>query len=253
MDLHLWHYLLIAVGINILMFFPAYLFKTDKFTDISYGLSFIIVILIAWILYPYSVTNTLLTAAVVLWGLRLGIFLLVRIHNMKRDRRFDGIRESFWRFLQFWLLQGVTVWIVLIPSLMAMQKDQLRPCYAGLAVWAIGLIIETIADAQKYNFNNTAANKDKFIDHGLWKISRHPNYFGEILCWVGLYVFVFLSFSKSEMLIALIGPIYISFVLLFLTGIPTVEKRADKKWGDDPAYLEYKRRTSILIPWFLKK
>lgn len=190
---------------------------------------------------------------VMFWGIRLGTFLLVRIHNMKRDKRFDGIRESFWRFLQFWLLQGVTVWIVMIPALLAMGKDNLRICYAGLFVWAAGLIVETIADAQKFRFNNDPDNKGKFIDRGLWKISRHPNYFGEILCWLGIYITVFLSFSGREVLLALIGPLYITVVLLFLTGIPTVEKRSDQKFGNDPAYLEYRRRTSMLIPWFRKK
>lgn len=253
MVLNLWHYLLIALGINILMFIPAFTFKTDKFTDLSYSLSFIIVAVVAWALYPFSVANTVVMAMVVIWGLRLGTFLFVRIGKMKRDKRFDGIRESFGRFLRFWLLQGVSVWIIMIPALLFMKNSDPRPCYAGLAIWAVGLLLETIADAQKYRFKSERANKGKFIDKGLWKVSRHPNYFGEILCWTGVYIFVFLSFSTVEKLIALAGPLYIILILLFLTGIPTVEKRADEKWGKDPAYREYKRRTSILIPWFRKK
>ncbi|MDZ7796416.1 MAG: DUF1295 domain-containing protein [Candidatus Marinimicrobia bacterium] len=115
MELNLWHYLIAAVGINILMFIPAYLFKTDKFTDLSYSLTFIILMIIAWILQPFSVENTLVTAMVVIWGLRLGTFLFVRIGKMKRDKRFDGIRESFFKFFQFWVLQGISVWIILLP------------------------------------------------------------------------------------------------------------------------------------------
>ncbi|MDZ7820584.1 MAG: DUF1295 domain-containing protein [Candidatus Marinimicrobia bacterium] len=136
MVLNLWHYLFIAVGINVVMFIPAYLFKTDKFTDLSYSLTFIILIITAWILYPFSAGNTLIAAMVVVWGLRLGIFLFVRIGKMKRDRRFDGIRESFWKFLQFWLLQGISVWIILIPALLFMKTEVPRLCYAGLAIWA---------------------------------------------------------------------------------------------------------------------
>ncbi|MFO7841458.1 MAG: DUF1295 domain-containing protein [Fidelibacterota bacterium] len=253
MELNLWHYLLAAVGINILMFIPAYLFKTDKFTDLSYSLTFIILMIIAWILQPFSVENTLVTAMIVIWGLRLGMFLFVRIGKIKRDKRFDGIRESFFKFLQFWVLQGVSVWIILLPALLFIENEEPRLCYAGLVIWAIGLIMESIADAQKYHFTQEVSNKGKFIDTGLWKFSRHPNYFGEILCWIGIYLFVFLSFTPREMLIGLASPLYIIFILLFLTGIPTVEKRANEKWGDDPDYREYKRKTSILIPWFKKK
>lgn len=253
MDLNIWHYLLITVGINILMFIPAFIFKTDKFTDITCGLTFCIVAVIARILYHFSWANTILALMVIFWGMRLGSFLLIRVHKMKRDKRFDGRRESFWRFLQFWLLQGVSAWIIMIPALPAMAKNEVRICHAGLLIWAAGLIIESLADAQKYRFNNNPENKGKFIDTGLWKNSRHPNYFGEILCWQGVYIFVFLSFPTAEKLLAFIGPLYITLLLLFVSGIPTVEKRSDEKFGQDPAYLEYKRGTNILIPWPKKK
>jgi steroid 5-alpha reductase family enzyme len=123
----------------------------------------------------------------------------------------------------------------------------------GLGIWFIGLIIEATADIQKYKFKLDKKNKDKFIDIGIWKYSRHPNYFGEILCWVGVYVFVFLSFSISEKLIALIGPLFITTLLLFVSGIPLLEKYADKKWGKEKDYQEYKKNTNILIPWFKKE
>jgi steroid 5-alpha reductase family enzyme len=253
MSLNLMHYFLIALGINVLMFIPAYIFKTDKFTDISYGLTFIILVIIAWLLYPFTYGNTILALMITVWGLRLGIFLFIRIGKMKRDKRFDGIRESFPKFLQFWILQGVSVWIILIPTLLFMGKEEQSISYAGVAVWALGLLLESISDMQKFKFSQNANKKGQFINEGLWKYSRHPNYFGEILCWLGVYLFVFMSFSRMEMIPAFAGPLYIMIILLFGTGIPTVEKQADKKWGDQPDYLEYKRKTSILIPWLRRK
>ena len=190
---------------------------------------------------------------VAVWGIRLGAFLFIRIGKMKRDKRFDGRRESFTRFLSFWILQGLTVGIVLIPALFFMAKETKQTLNIGVVIWLIGFIIESIADAQKFKFTQDPLNKGKFIDRGMWKISRHPNYFGEILIWIGIYLYVFQSFSDIEKLWTLIGPVFIIVLLLFVSGIPTVEKRAKEKFGDDPAYVAYKRRTSLLIPWFKKR
>ena len=238
---------------NLIMFVPAFILKTDRLTDISYGLSFVILITLAWFIEPYSFQNTILALMVIIWGLRLGIFLFIRIGKMKRDKRFDGRRESFTKFLSFWLLQGLTTGIVLIPALLFMGKEHQSTLSIGVVIWITGFVIEAIADMQKFRFRQQAANRSRFIDRGLWKYSRHPNYFGEILIWLGIYLYVFQSFSNTEKLLALIGPLFITILLLFVSGIPTVEKRAEEKFGDDPAYLEYKRRTSILIPWFRKK
>jgi steroid 5-alpha reductase family enzyme len=235
------------------MFIPAYFFKTDKLTDLSYAISFIVLILISFFSNSFTISKLILLAMVIFWSLRLGIFLFIRIRKMKKDSRFDDMRDKLFRFLGFWILQGVSVFIILIPSLFFLDLNKTRACYLGLGIWFIGLIIEATADIQKYKFKLDKKNKDKFIDIGIWKYSRHPNYFGEILCWVGVYVFVFLSFSISEKLIALIGPLFITTLLLFVSGIPLLEKYADKKWGKDKEYQEYKKNTNILIPWFKKE
>ena len=251
--LNIFHYLLIALGLNVFLFIPAYIFKTDKLTDLSYSLTFIVLI---WLAFFFNVSNTfklILALMVTLWGLRLGIFLFVRIRKMKRDKRFDGIRENFWRFLKFWVLQGLAVWVILIPSFFKINSGAGRFCIIGLLIWLIGLLTETIADLQKYKFIGNRKNKGKFIDVGLWKYSRHPNYFGEITCWVGIYIFAILSLTPIENVIALASPLFIAILLIFVTGLPPLEKFADKKWGKQKDYKEYKRRTSILIPWFRKK
>lgn len=251
--LNIFHYLLIALGINILMFIPAFKFKTDKLTDLSYSLTFIILIILALILSNITTTKIILSLMVLAWGLRLGIFLFIRIRKMKKDKRFDGMRESFFRFLKFWVLQGFAVWVILIPSLFFINSKINEVIWPGLIIWALGLIIESIADFQKYAFKQDKKNKDKFIQTGIWKYSRHPNYFGEMLCWIGIYVFVFNSLTYIQKIIALSSPLFIIILLLFVTGLPMLEKYADKKWGKQKDYQEYKRKTSILIPWIPKK
>lgn len=251
--LNIFHHLIIALGINILMFIAAFKFKTDKLTDLSYSLTFIILIVIALILSEFTVLKLILSLMIISWGLRLGIFLFIRIRKMKRDKRFDGMRESFFRFLKFWVLQGLAVWVILIPALFFINSDMGEVFWAGFFIWALGLIIESAADLQKYKFKQNRKNKDKFIQSGLWKYSRHPNYLGEMLCWIGVYLFVFVSFSTSQKIIGLVSPLFIICLLLFVTGLPPLERYADKKWGKQREYLAYKRKTSILIPWFPKR
>ncbi|MFH1770133.1 MAG: DUF1295 domain-containing protein [archaeon] len=251
--LNIFYYLLISLGINITLFIPAFIFKTDKLTDLSYSLSFIVLILIAFFLVPFSTLGLIITLMVVVWALRLGTFLFVRIGKMKKDKRFDGMREYFFKFLRFWVLQAVAVFVILIPSIFFINSSQSKFCGMGFLIFLIGLIVESVADAQKYKFKQNKKNKGKFIQSGLWKYSRHPNYFGEILVWIGMYVFVFLSLNLTQKLIALVSPLFIIILLLFVSGIPMLEKAADKKWSKDKAYKEYKKKTSVLIPWFTKK
>ena len=246
-------YLAIALGINILMFIPAFIFKTDKLTDISYALSFIILIIISLLNNPFSALNLAVALMVTIWGVRLGGFLFIRIRKIKKDNRFDGMRESFTKFLKFWLLQGLTVWIILIPSLLSMSSEVQIVFLIGFVIWLIGLIIESTADIQKYIFKQNKKNKDKFISSGVWKYSRHPNYFGEMLCWIGIYLTVFFSLSPIEKILGLASPLFIIILLLFFTGLPPLEKYADKKWGKTKEYKNYKKRTSILIPWIPKR
>ncbi len=248
------NYLLIAISINLLMFLFAYKFKTDKLTDLSYALTFILLTLISFVYSKYAEFKLILFIMIILWSLRLGIFLFIRIKKIKKDRRFDGIRENFFRFFQFWLLQGITVWVILLPPLIFFSSEIKVSLlsWLGLAIWFIGLTIETISDLQKYQFNKHN-KEDKWISTGLWKYSRHPNYFGEILCWIGVYLFTFSSLTSIQKIFALNSPIFITILLLFVTGIPKLENYANKKWGKLKEYKEYKRKTSILIPWFSKK
>lgn len=239
----LWQLLLLALAVQLLLFVPAYLLRTDKLTDFSYALTFILLALLAAKAAP---THVVLVAMIVLWALRLGTFLVIRITATGKDKRFDGVREHALRFLGFWLLQGLTVWIVMLPSLMFFESGE-RAWMLGSLVWLVGVIIETAADAQKLRFRQQ--HTGRWIETGLWKYSRHPNYFGEILCWVGIYVFVFPGLSVIQRVFGALGPVFIAVLLIFFSGVPPLEKYADKRWGHDPKYQKYKQETSTLVPW----
>lgn len=252
----------ISLGINIAMFLLAFLLRTDKFTDISYAVTFMVIIAAGLFWGGISIPPLILAFVVFLWAARLGGYLLIRIAKIGKDSRFDERREHFWRFLAFWLLQGLSVWVILIPSMLFLVgAPESVPVWSfvGLLVFALGLGVEAAADGQKYRFINNLENKGKWIESGLWRYSRHPNYFGEICVWVGIYIFTLgglIDLSGLFGFPALLGavsPIYITLLLLFVSGVPILEKKADEKWGDDPAYQKYKHTTSILIPLPRKK
>lgn len=242
---------IIAIGINIVMFIPAFIWKTDKLTDISYAVTFIVLALYGLFFGDMNTQKIVLTAMIGLWGVRLGTYLLIRIWKTGRDKRFDDKRDHFWKFLGFWLLQGLTVWVVMIPATLMLYAETTTVSaltIIGGVIWITGLLLETIADYQKYTFINNPKNTGKWIQSGVWSISRHPNYLGEIMVWVGLYLFSVCSLTVPEKLIALVGPLFIAGLIIFVSGIPLLEQYADKKWGDDPKYQAYKKRTGVLFP-----
>lgn len=243
-------FLIGSVVFNLALFIVAYILRSDKLTDISYALTFAAIAGAAYIANTPTVYSTLLVSMVILWALRIGGFLLVRVIRSGKDSRFDGMREDFWKFGRFWLLQGITVWILMIPSVLALNSGASSvtvPAYAGVALFLIGFFIETIADYQKMVFSRVPEHKGTWIDTGLWRYSRHPNYFGEILVWIGLYIYAIQTLNGWAIFAALASPIFISVLLLFVSGIPILEKSADKKWGSDPRYQQYKQQTSILV------
>ncbi|MFW0861986.1 MAG: DUF1295 domain-containing protein [Candidatus Komeilibacteria bacterium] len=247
--------LFFSLLIQAVLFVAAFIKQTDKLTDFSYGLTFVILAITGLFQSSKLVGHYILTAMIVLWALRLAVYLVIRIRKIKKDKRFDGIREKFLSFAGFWLLQGITIWVVLISSIFYYQEavEFNSLSIIGMAIYLFGLYFESLADMQKYRHINNPNNKDRWIQTGLWKYSRHPNYFGEICVWLGVYLFVFPTLHFPLSLIALLSPLYITILLLFVSGIPKLEKYADNRWGNDQEYLKYKESTSILIPWFNKK
>ncbi len=246
--------LLITLGISLaiqaVLFAFAATLKTDKVTDLSYGLTFILIAL--WLLWrgaDFAAPQLALALMVVLWGVRLAGYLFYRILSIGRDARFDGIREHFWPFFKFWAGQGIAVWVIMLPvTLWFTRPGAWNPAMTiGLLVWALGLGIETIADAQKFAVKRVPVGGSRWVDVGLWKYARYPNYFGEMLCWWGVFVFVAPDLGVWAAL-GVLGPVSITYILLKVTGIPPLEKSAAKKWGNNPDYQAYVRRTRLLVP-----
>jgi steroid 5-alpha reductase family enzyme len=243
-------FLVISLLFNITLFLVAYKLQSDKLTDASYALTFLIIAIVAYSLNEKTLYTTTILLMVIVWAIRIGGFLLQRVIKAGKDSRFDSMRSNFFKFGQFWLLQGVTVWVLMSSVVLAIYSNSNQFNFlalVGLVVFILGLTIETIADLQKSRFHNNLKNKGKWIDYGLWRYSRHPNYFGEILVWIGFYIYAVQSLELCSAVVALISPIFISLLLIFVSGIPLLEKSADKKWGSNKEYLNYKRRTSILI------
>ncbi|HSR31807.1 MAG TPA: DUF1295 domain-containing protein [Anaerolineae bacterium] len=242
----------LAFLIQWLAFIPAYLLQTEKFLDLTGSITYVAVAAIAVLLSPVvDGRSILLLALVVIWAVRLGTFLFRRIRKAGKDARFDEIKPSFIRFLNFWTLQGLWVTLTLAAALAAIttttRKELDLFAVIGFLVWVIGFAFEVTADAQKSRFRADPANKGKFIHTGLWAWSRHPNYFGEIVLWIGVAI-IALPVLRGWQWITLISPVFVALLLTRVSGVPILEKRADEKWGGQEDYEAYKERTPVLVP-----
>lgn len=252
----MWAYILtalsVSLAINVVLFFVAYRYRTDKLTDISYAVTFVVLALFGVWYAGFTIFNGLLLVMIVAWATRLGGFLLYRVSKTGRDTRFDDIRGDFWKFGKFWVGQGLSVWTVMLAALLAMTEMPAGisvVAWLGVVCWLVGLGLEAVADIQKFRFTSDPLNKNKWIQSGVWRYSRHPNYLGEMLVWIGVFIYASTVLSPLGTLIAAVSPLFIVCLLLFVSGLPILEKSADKRWGSDPTYRDYKAKTSILIPW----
>ncbi|CAN1856379.1 hypothetical protein LINPERHAP1_LOCUS42063 [Linum perenne] len=243
---------IVTVGYQLMFFIITALFKFDKVTDFAGSTNFIVIAVLTIILKgTWYFRQVVLTVLVVIWGLRLGVFLLMRILQWGEDRRFDEMRSNFGKLAVFWTFQAIWVWTVSLPVTVVNASDrdpgfEIRDII-GWIMWSIGTSFEATADQQKLTFKNSPDNRGKWCNVGVWKYTRHPNYFGEILLWWGIFVASAPVLKGAEWLVIL-GPIFLTLLLLFLSGLPLLEDSADKKYGNVAAYRMYKRRTSPLIP-----
>jgi len=242
----------LAFLIQWLAFIPAYLLQTEKFFDLTGSITYIFVIAIA-VIFSTSVDgrSILLLILVMIWAIRLGTFLFRRIKKAGKDDRFDELKPSFIRFLNVWTIQGLWVTFTMAAALVAIttttRKELDLFAIIGFLVWVFGFTIEIIADSQKGRFSANPENRGKFIQTGLWSRSRHPNYFGEIMLWVGVAV-IALPVLQGWQWIALISPVFVTLLITRVSGVPLLENKADKKWGGQEDYEAYKKRTPVLIP-----
>ena len=243
---------LFSLTLNMVGFLVAYAFKSDKITDLFYALSFLGVI--GHTAYTNQLENKKAWPLIViaLWALRLGIFLFSRIQKEGRDRRFDAMRTHFFRFGAFWLLQALAAPLILLPTLLMFygnSPQNTSPNLYALILSLAGLLLETFADIEKYQFKANKKNQGKFIASGLWGIVQHPNYLGEILFWGGIYLSVYPLLGPLAPL-GLSSPLMIAMLLCFVSGIPLLDKGAQAKWGHLPAFQRYRKKVEPLIPWF---
>jgi steroid 5-alpha reductase family enzyme len=242
----------LAFAIQWLAFVPAYLLQTERFYDITGSLTYISVTIVAVLLGPPADGRSIvLLALVAVWAARLGTFLLGRVLRRGKDARFDEIKPSFFRFLNAWTLQGLWVSFTLAAALAAITTTTRRElswfALAGVVVWGCGFAIEVVADAQKSRFRADPDNEDRFIYTGLWAWSRHPNYFGEIVLWMGVAI-VALPVLRGWQWATLISPLFVFVLLTRISGVPMLERRADEKWGGQADYEAYKAHTPVLVP-----
>ena len=242
----------LAFAIQWLMFIPSWIFHTEKYFDLTGSLTYITLALLAMILLGNDDPRTILIGLlVIIWAIRLGSFLFLRVSQAGEDRRFRKIKQSFPTLLMVWSLQGAWVTITFSAGLAAMTSNFYEPlglwAAIGLVLWVTGFSIEVIADKQKTKFKKDPNNLGRFIQTGLWAHSRHPNYLGEIMLWCGIAVLA-LPVLSGWWYLTLLSPIWVLLLLTKISGIRLLEDRAEKMWGDDPDYQDYKAKTPALIP-----
>jgi len=250
--------LIISFVLHWIAFIPAYLARTEKFYDIAGTVAYLSVLATASYLTVISSNSNLQLRSIIaiilvlIWALRLGLFLFVRVLRAGEDRRFREVKQNFSKFLVWWSVSALWVFLTAANALtMIINNVSFADdfyFYFGLSLWSLGFSFEAIADEQKRRFKSDKKNKDAFISTGLWGLSRHPNYFGEILLWVGMAV-IALPTLIGWQYVTLISPIFIYFLLTRVSGVNLLEERANQKWGGTEEYESYVKKTPVLIPF----
>mmetsp|Transcript_38235 Transcript_38235/g.63227 ORF Transcript_38235/g.63227 Transcript_38235/m.63227 type:complete len:315 (+) Transcript_38235:224-1168(+) len=250
-----------AIGIQLIFFFFHGLpFTSERYYDLSGSLTHFAVVAISLVTCPDgpSPQQTLFGLLSVVWMVRLGTFLYLRILRDGRDPRFDELKKVKVRFLGAWTIQAVWVCLVQMPIILISSAKDTAPtgCYqinsVWLLVWLASFVFEAVADVQKFEFRSVAANRHAFITTGLWKYSRQPNYFGEIMMWTAAAgaVSTFGAWiGNNKMHFAWLSPVITIVLLLKVSGVPMLAKASEKKWGTNPEWLNYVKNTSLLVPW----
>ena len=238
------------------VFIPSFINRTEHFFDLTGSLTFISTVLFTLMVIPeIYLRDVVIALLVIIWAVRLGSFLFLRVRKDGGDGRFDIMKTKFWWFLMTWNIQGMWVFLSLAAGLAAMTSNQKLEAdiflLIGLVIWIIGFAIEVIADNQKSKFRSNSENKDKFISTGIWSWSRHPNYFGEIVLWFGIALIAFPTLVGSQY-VSLISPVFVYLLLTKVSGIHILEKYADDTWGNKKAYKAYKEKTPVLFPKIFK-
>tara|TARA_B100001123_G_scaffold446378_2_gene600638 strand:- start:41 stop:907 length:867 start_codon:yes stop_codon:yes gene_type:complete len=250
---------IVSIGflIHWVIFIPSYLMRTEKFYDITGTIAYLA--MISTSVYVVSSTagalafrSKVVVVMVIVWAMRLGLFLFIRVLKVGEDSRFEDAKNSFVTFLMFFNISGLWVFLTTANALtLILNNSDLFgdfQFFVGLTIWIIGFSFEVIADEQKRRFRKKTENQGMFIVSGLWSISRHPNYFGEILIWTGMAI-ISLPVLSGWQYATLISPIFVTLLLTRISGVNLLEESADKKWGHLDNYQDYKKNTAVLVPF----
>jgi steroid 5-alpha reductase family enzyme len=256
---------IITVFMQLFFFAIAYGCKFDLVTDLAGSSNFVLLVVLTLLLGPGGAGRArplTLTALVTVTRAQLALFLLYRVCRRSKDARFDETRESFFRFLVFWIFQMFWAWLNTLPVIFvnSLPEDQQPPIGLldgiGWATFALGFLTQVVADMQKYAFRADPANRGKFCSTGFWAVSRHPNYFGEIAMWWGIWISALSAIQESDSpgaaWVTLLGPLWTMFILLFLSGLPFAEGSSLARYYQDSEegkrWDEYRERTSPVVP-----
>ena len=228
-------------------FVPAYLLQTEKFYDLTGSVTYLTLVLFSvFSTDSMSYGGVIVCACVSVWAIRLGSFLFFRIKKDGEDKRFRSIKPNFTRFFMTWTLQGMWVTMCLLCVTTALSSAGGLTVgvgfYVGLIVFVLGFALEVEADMQKTRFRKDPKNKSNFISSGLWAKSRHPNYLGELILWVGVAIMSVQSLEGLQY-ITLISPLFVYVLLVYISGVRMLEDSGQKKWGNLPEYKEYLNNT----------
>eukprot|EP01126_Amoeba_proteus_P015077 TRINITY_DN166_c0_g1_i1.p1 TRINITY_DN166_c0_g1~~TRINITY_DN166_c0_g1_i1.p1 ORF type:complete len:274 (-),score=31.50 TRINITY_DN166_c0_g1_i1:114-866(-) len=228
----------------------AVLSHTERFYDLIGALTNIFMVVYSYYYSSRSFQQLVCSLTITLWASRLGTFLFYRVLSAGEDKRFRKAKSSPLTMFVFWTLQGI--WILMCGLPVHLVNSQIISesdffFVPGALLFVFGFLFEFISDYQKLKFRSDPKNSNKFIRSGLWSVSRHPNYFGEIILQFGVY-FACLPYFRGIQHLALISPLFTVFLLTRVSGIPILEKSADTRWAKEKDYIQYKKNTPCLIP-----
>lgn len=255
-----WDYFLISAAAVFLymtcVFVLALWIKNNSIVDVAWGMGFFLIATLTLLKDPgLTPRQLLLMVPVSLWSFRLSFYIFRRNRGKGEDFRYARWRENWGRwfiprsYFQIFLLQGLLMLIISLPIILvnqAPEKNLRLLDLLGLFLWSFGFLFETVGDLQMQRFKRDPQNKGKIFQQGLWRYTRHPNYFGEATMWWGIAL---IASNVSGGWLAFLSPILLTLLLLRVSGVPMLEK----KYADDPEFQEYTRRTSCFIPWVPKK
>jgi len=237
------------------MFMLAFRLKDNSIVDIGWGLGFIIIACVGLLRHGQGMLHVLTFSLVALWGVRLASYIFIRNRGKGEDFRYAAWRREWgssvvWRsYLQVFMLQGMFMLVIASPLHVLFSTDGVQlgwNVWVGVLLWCIGFYFEAVGDAQMMAFKRDPSNKGKIMRTGLWRYTRHPNYFGEAVLWWGIGL---VAASGPLWYAALVGPAVLTFLLLRVSGVTMLEK----KYDGNPKYADYVRQTSTFVPWWPKQ